>query len=189
MPLILTPTQMDALIDDRLAGHTRVSNTITDHEDDGRLFRHLTFTDPQGQLRQFNYMWSPWDGNDYGIFATAEDEVQVKAETPAPVVTPPVVAAPAPPARVITHTLAEVKHLPDFQVAIVDMYRKGKFGTPAMTLAEAKTEMRGIAERYGLSDRDVIDAVHDPRTCGIRPPKTVDEAFTPKVARSRRRPG
>jgi hypothetical protein len=188
MALILTPDQMDLLIRNKLEGYTLHANEITDHEDDGRLYRHLSFQDAQGQAQEYAYMWSPWDGNDYTIFASPDDAVQVKA---APL-TPVVAAAPSKPTSSerapVTHTLAEVKHDRTFQEAILDLHRRTTFSTPPTTIGEAKTLMRALAEHHGLSDRDVIDAVHNPRLCGMRLPKSAtDDVLAPKARR--RSPG
>jgi hypothetical protein len=167
MTLTLTPQQMDTLIDGDLAGYTVLERTITDHEDDGRLYKHLAFTDPAGTHYQFNYLWSPWDGNDYTIFAGPDDAVQVKAAPPAPVVVP---EAPAAPARApVTHTLKDVQKAPDFQEAVTAV--SALWQMPTTTLAAGKRAGRDLAERFGLSDKDAIEAIQHPQKYGCRPSK------------------
>lgn len=185
MTMIFTPKQMDSLISEQLDGHTVISNEITDHEDDGRLFRTLSFTDPKGEAHSFSYLWSPWDGNDYTLFASAADEVKVKDAPPSPVIesqpTPPVSTRAA-----VTHTLAEVKKDPTFRDSVMDLHRRWKHNTPVTTLGEGKRLAREVAERHGLSDRDMIDVILKPSIAGIRMPKMGEETSSPSTRKSPR---
>jgi hypothetical protein len=166
-----------------------LGNEITDSEDDGRQFHVLSFEDHTGQKFTFHYMWSPWDGNDYDIFASPEDAVRVQALTPTDkmVDVPAITASPAPRAPV-THTLAEVKHLPAFRDAVVDLNRRWKQNMPPTTLHEGKNLARAVAEQFGLSDRDMIDVILKPRLAGIRAPKAAaTEMASPSSANRRPR--